>query len=283
MSEQLGVMPIGHAIREALHFGAKFRLTGGEVEIAHQEQVPGPVQEVLRNNREYLFDLIDDGRDRESIDVLKKLGVGVCLVETRQAARDAIRHIIKDVSRHGGPIGFDIETTPKPEYRRERPWSNFNKTGEFSDRQPKDDDYKDPAGTDPHRADIALAQIFPGGDTAFVFRGRALDMLLRSHWLRRQWLVAHNLAFETKFMMGVGYSLPPGRKYLGRQDCSEQAAILCTGTGFGGERRALASAAACLLGVTVPKALQLSDWGAATLSFGQQCYASVDAIIVSGA
>ena len=272
------IMPVGHVIREALQLGARLRLSGGDVEIDRLVELPELLQQDLNRNLPYLFDLLDNGQDVEPIALLEKLGVSAILVETRQAARQAIRRIIEDIARHGGPLGFDIETFPKPEYAKERPWAKFNGNGAFSDRQPKEDDYKDPAGTDPHRAAIALAQIYPGGDACFVFRNDALDLLVRSHWLRRQWIVAHNLVFEIKFLIGVGYRPPPGRKTRGRQDCSEQASLLLTGVGFGGERRSLADAAAAILGITVPKGLQLSHWGARILSRGQQCYAAIDAI-----
>src|SRR5262249_52826486 len=103
--------------------------------------------------------------------------------------------------------------------------------------------------------------------------------LLRSHWLRRQWLCAHNLGFEISFLMDLGYRAPSGRSIRRRYDCTQQAAGLCIGVGHGGETRSLENAAAAFLGVTVPKEHQRSDWRAANLSPGQQAYAAADAIL----
>jgi 3'-5' exonuclease len=124
-----------------------------------------------------------------------------------------------------------------------------------------------------------LAQIFAGGPICFVFRGDALDLLLHSHWLRRQWAVAHNLSFDIGFLMQTEYRLPAGRRWRGRYECSQQAAGLVTGVGHGGALRGLDKAAEILLGVEVPKEYQLSDWRAAALSAGQIAYAAADPVL----
>jgi hypothetical protein len=224
-----GMVPIGHAISEAVALGARFRLAGAEVEIAQFADLPDQVQQVLQQHMPYLVSLLDDGRDSASIKLLDQLGVSVVLAETRHEARSAVRQIIQTIARHGGSVGLDTETSPRRGFARERPWAKFNKGGAFSDAQPPEKAYKDPAGVDPHRADIVLAQLYPGGSQCFLFKGEALQILLRSHWLRRQCLVAHNLTFEIKFLLSAGYRAPPDRKSLGRQDCSEQATLLLTG------------------------------------------------------
>jgi hypothetical protein len=274
------MISVGETLREAVACGAKFRLSGAEVEIANFELLPELVKDALRAYSSYLVALLGRGCDAAPIELLKKLGVTPVLHETWQEVRGAVRQIMRDLEEHGGPLGFDTETAPYPEFARERPWAKFNKGGEFSDQQPTEKDYTDPAGLDPNRADICLAQIYAGGDWCYLFRGEALGMLLRSHWLRRQWLVAHNLGFEVKFLANTGYRLPAGRKALGRLDCSKQAAVLLTGTGFAGERSSLANAAAALLGITrISKALQLSCWRARILSLGQQSYAGLDSVV----
>jgi DNA polymerase-1 len=123
------------------------------------------------------------------------------------------------------------------------------------------------------------AQLFAGGEHCFIFRGPALELLLHSHWLRRQWLCAHNLGFEISFLMHIGYRQPEGRRIPGRQDCTQQASGLVIGVGHGGEMRSLENAAAALLGASVPKDYQLSDWRAAKLSPGQLAYAGADAVL----
>src|SRR5262249_52907988 len=71
---------------------------------------------------------------------------------------------------------------------------------------------------------------------------------------------------------------PPGR-HTRRQpvECTMQAANLLTGVAFGS--KGLDDAAREFLGLTVPKELQLSDWGADVLSPGQIAYAASDAIL----
>jgi DNA polymerase I-like protein with 3'-5' exonuclease and polymerase domains len=187
--------------------------------------------------------------------------------------------LIADLRKHGGPLGFDIETSPRPQYAKPRPYARFNKDGCISDRQPGRKDFDDPAGTDPYRADIMCAQLYGNGRQCYMFRGAALDLLLRSHWLRRQWVCAHNLGFEVSFLRGLEYCLPEGRRVRGRQDCTQQAAGLCIGVGHGGEMRSLENTVAVLFGVTVPKEYQLSDWRAVKLSPGQLAYGCADAVL----
>jgi DNA polymerase-1 len=273
-------MPLRHALREAVALGAKFRMSGAAVSIEGITALPQRLCEALRAHQHYLWDLIDNGTDREPIELLDNLGVEPVLAETRYQARQAVRQIITDLAEHGPPIGLDIETSPRPEYAQPRPCAKFNANGCISDAQPPRKAYQDPAGTDPHRSDIALAQLYAGGKQCFVFRSNALWMLLLSHWLRRQHLVAHNLGFELSFLAQCGYQGPVGwRRVRSRLDCTEQAAGLVIGIGHGGENRGLANAALALLGITVPKEHQLSDWGAAELSGGQIAYAAIDAIL----
>jgi hypothetical protein len=54
---------------------------------------------------------------------------------------------------------------------------------------------------------------------------------------------------------------------------------LTIGAGHGGEMRGLKKTAALLLGVTVPKDYQLSDWRAEEFSPGQVAYACADAVL----
>jgi hypothetical protein len=223
--------------------------------------------------------LINDEQDNAPIALLQQLCVTAVLPQTCAEARSAVRHLLTDLGRYGGPLGLDIETSPLLRYARPRPYARFNKDGCIRDRQAGRKDFQDPAGTDPHQAQIMSAQLYGGGERCFIFRGAALGLLLHSHWLRRQWLCAHNLGFEISFLMQLGYRQPEGRRARSRQDCTQQAVGLVIGVGHGGEMRSLDNAAAALLGVTVPKEYQLSDWRAVKLSPGQLAYACADAVL----
>jgi DNA polymerase I-like protein with 3'-5' exonuclease and polymerase domains len=200
------------------------------------------------------------------------------LVETRAAARAAVRQIIRARCRHPGAIGLDIETAPLPRYQRERPPVRLNKDGSLSKQQPKHDD---PAGLSPHTAAIATLQLYAGDDRCFIFRGEALALLLTSHWMRSQHFVVHNATFDTAFLRH--YTSPskplPQRRRRGRIECSMQATGLLQGTGAGGGGRSLAAAAQAFLGLGVAKDVRSSDWGAAHLSRGQVAYAARDAVL----
>jgi DNA polymerase I-like protein with 3'-5' exonuclease and polymerase domains len=143
--------------------------------------------------------------------------------------------------------------------------------------QPKPEDR---ATLDPHRAGIMTLQLYGGGDQCFVFRRTALQLVLHSHWLRRQRLVAHNAGFELSFIRNStpAYRTPPARRSRFRLDCSMQATGLLLGVERGGGR-SLATAAEAFLGLQVPKELQTSDWAAPVLSPGQIAYAAMDAVI----
>jgi DNA polymerase-1 len=268
-----------HLLREALALGAAFRLSGTAVQIENFTALPETLQHALRAHVGYLWSLINAEQDSEPVLLLQQLGVTPVLVQTRVEARSAVRQLLSDLSKHDGPLGLDIETSPLPKYAKSRPCARFNRDGCISDRQPSRKDFQDPAGTDSHQAEIMSAQLFAGSKRCFIFRGDALDLLLHSHWLRRQWLCAHNLGFELSFLMSVGYRQPEDRRIQSRQECTQQAAGLVIGVGHGGEMRGLDNAAAALLGVTVPKEYQLSDWRAAKLSPGQLAYAAGDAVL----
>jgi DNA polymerase-1 len=179
---------------------------------------------------------------------------------------------------HGGTLGIDIETAPRPGQGTPRPFVQLNVDGTLSEHQPE---WKERAGLDPHRADIATLQLYAGGASAYVLRGEALRIVLRSHWLRRQHLVAHNAGFECAFLQHhAQYRRPEYRRSFHRRlDCTMQAAGLIHGVGYHGEGRSLETVAARVLGLDVPKELQTSDWAAEELSPGQIAYAAVDAIL----
>ena len=137
----------------------------------------------------------------------------------------------------------------------------------------------DRSGLSPHLAEIETVQLYCGGARCFVLRHTARDLVLRSHWLRRQRLVAHNAGFELGFIRNStrAYRPPPGRPFRFRLDCSMQATGLLLGVEFGGGRSLAAAAKAA--GPRATENLQVSDWAAPVLSAGQIAYAGADAII----
>jgi DNA polymerase-1 len=274
-------------LAELTSLGVRFRLSGADVTAIGTGALPPSMIEALQHPIasgllwSYLGGEADDA---DALDLLEQLQVTAHLVETRAAASSAVRQLIHDLRRHPGPIGIDLETAPHPEYRGDRLAIRINVDGALSALQPVN---ASRAGLSPHTATIATLQLYAGGDRCFVFRGEAIALLLASHWLRRQWLVAHHAAFELAFLRHHGTSYrapsPPRRSsHAGagaRVDCTLQLAGLTLGTEFGGGR-ALADVARRIFQLDVPKALQLSDWSAPRLSPGQIAYAASDAVLV---
>jgi len=209
-----------------------------------------------------------DEDDQEAVAFIEELQVEPVLIEDTASAESAVEALEAEKSPF---IGLDIETSPKPEYAEPRPPVQINADGSVGlTRAPKHKSHLH-AGVDPHRAALATLQLFAGGMRCFVFRGEAIDRVLSSPWFSKQNFIAHSATFEAGFLHQRGVHVNIG--------CTLQAGGLCYGVGFGGERRSLANISAEVLGLTPPKALQTSDWGAARLSYGQICYGASDAVI----
>src|SRR4029077_19882905 len=133
---ETGPIPLRHALREAVALGAKFRMSGAAVIIDGIATLPQRLREALQAHQHYLWDLIDNGTDREPVELLDNLGIEAVLVETVYEARQAVRQLIADLAKHGSPIGLDIETAPRPEYPQPRPCTKFNANGCISDAHP---------------------------------------------------------------------------------------------------------------------------------------------------
>ena len=159
-------------------------------------------------------------------------------------------------------LAIDLETGP-PEARSEV--VRIHTTGKIAKLQPAGEKI----GLDPHRARIQLLQIYGGGTEAYLFRGPALDRLLRSGWLERQRLVAHGAEFEAKFLAHARVEPAPPI------ECTLQVFGLL----FGTRSRSLASASRTVLSIEPPKELPTSIWSAPRLSAGQIAYAASDAVL----
>jgi DNA polymerase I-like protein with 3'-5' exonuclease and polymerase domains len=231
--------------------------------------IPDPIARARHSGFLYSW-LAGDEDDNEALAFCQTLDVEPVLVETLEEAL-----VAKKAMSPAAFVGLDIETAPRREYAKPRRPIVINTDGSLSAAQPS---HNDPAGLDPHLAKIASLLLYAGGKRSFVFRGEALRLMLGSRWLRQQHLVAHNAGFEIAFLrhhtkpvegVTTGYPI----------ECTLQAAGLVIGVGMAGEKRSLASAAAKVLGLDPPKALQTSDWGAPRLSRGQLAYAASDAVL----
>jgi DNA polymerase-1 len=271
-----------HLLAELQALGVKFEIRGADVVVTGAEALPASLREALQafmSAGDLLWAYLGgDANDDEAFSLIDALGVEVIHVEWRAGTRVAVRQLIRDLRRHGGPLAIDIETAPLPEYRPEPSFVRLNSDGGLSTLQPVSSDR---TALSPHLASIATLQLYAGGTGAYVFTGRARELVLHSHWLRRQWLVAHNATFETGFLHHHtrNYRRPPHRRARGRLECSLQATGCVLGIGFGGSGRSLANASKDLLDLDVPKELRTSDWGAARHSEGQLAYAAVDAAL----
>jgi DNA polymerase I-like protein with 3'-5' exonuclease and polymerase domains len=252
------------AVANAVAQGARFWVRGAEITT---DAVIPP---------EYLARLWHAAVDeRPYLELLVRLGVTAMLVETHARLHAAIRHIEQDKRQHGRAIGIDLETRPAAALAFQRPPLAFTRTGALAVRQPSS---RNPELLDSHAARIATLQLYAGGAIAFVFRGAALDFLLTSHWLRRQYLVAHNAGFELRFLLTASAHRPP-RRVMGELHCTVQSSALLLGYGYDPEPRSLRAITRQVLGLDIAKNYALSDWSAPKLSPGQLAYAAADAVL----
>jgi DNA polymerase I len=125
---------------------------------------------------------------------------------------------------------------------------------------------KKQCGLDPHLSLIRTVQIYPGGDTVYVFDVKALGLdILQPLWEKT--FIAHNALFELKHLIHKG-------AFPRRIGCTMlQANVL-----FGG-LRSLKDLAKEVLNIELSKEQQVSDWSAETLTQEQIEYAALDAVV----
>jgi hypothetical protein len=262
-ADPLGATELRDAMREATALGCEFRIRGADVLIDGLAPIPEPIEQARRSGLLFSWLGADDA-DAEALSFCQKLGVEPVLVTTREQAIAAVKAMTPTAH-----VGLDIETAAQPKYAKPRRPIAINADGSLGAVQPT---HSDPAGLDPHRAEIASLQLYAGGARCFVFRGEALRLMLSSKWLREQRLVAHNASFEVAFLR---HHTRPIEGAKGHPiECTMQATGLVNGV-LG---RSLAKTAATILGLEPPKALQTSDWSA-PLSPGQLAYAASDAVL----
>jgi DNA polymerase I len=283
-SRRLIVERLAALVRVSL-LGVRFHVQGPHLTITGRDGLPQPLANLVDEfeHTGWLRGYFGCDRDESSaLELIAKLRVQPHLIETKKRLRRALQRLIEDQHANGSEIGLDIETAPNPEYRKLPPAVQFTNEGIIAERQtaPKiPGELKDTAALDPHRSHIATLQLYCGGEHAFVIRGPALKLLLRSMWLRRQKFIAHNAVFESSFLDHF-YSRP-GRRPLERSiECTMQMTGLeigCRRSAYGG--RSLANAAKVIGKIEVGKDFATSDWDAETLSPGQIAYAAADAVL----
>lgn len=268
-------LDLREAMAEVVALGVRFRISGAAVLI--DGDLPAELHQRLRIRPDLLREYLGAGEaEREALRFAQQLGVDIRLVADQAAATEALAILECDLVAHGGTLGLDIETAPQPGQGEPRPSVHLNRDGGLSAVQPT---IQDRTALDPHRAEIRTLQVYGGGHACYVFRGEALAWLLSFPWLQRQHLVIHNSTFEFSFLHR--YTSPPATDAPApsRVEDTMQACGLLYGVDEGGSGRDLATASQHVLGLTPPKSLQMSDWGAAELSPGQIAYAGVDAIL----
>jgi DNA polymerase-1 len=284
-SRPLMVQRLTALVREVTLLGVLFHVQGPHLTITGREGLPAPLARLLDEFAKTGWLRGHFGCDRaeaSALELIAKLRLEPHLVETKRRLRRALQRLVEDQRVNGPELGLDIETAPKPEYRKLPEPVKFTKHGVIAERQSAPRIQGEPKDTtllDPHRSRIATVQLYAGGEHAFVVRGPALALLLRSRWFRARRFIAHNAVFESSFL--DYYCTRPGRRPLNWPiECSMQM----TGLEIGGRRsvfggRSLANAVKVIGKVEVSKNFATSDWAAATLSPGQIAYAAADAVL----
>ena len=268
-------------LSEATALGTEFRISGDRVAVAGLDRLPLPLQTGLRRLSGLAWHFLGAGRvDAAALTFFEQLGVRLALVQDPASVPGALAELEHDLAIHGGAVGIDVETTPLPEFRVPTPPIRINRDGALSGVQPTNPDR---AALDPARSRIAVLQLYAGGEAVHVFHGEAtIAAVLDSAWLRSHDLVAHHAGFELGFLQHWSKQHPStfvNQASRGQVHCTAQAFGLLHGVGFGGSGRSLEDGAKTVLGLTMLKDLQVSDWGAPSLSRGQLAYAASDGVI----
>jgi DNA polymerase-1 len=281
---------LAQAVAEAHALGATCYVAGDE--ITCQGKLPRALMDRLMAHRDLWASFFNtDEDDREAIKFFETLSVALVHVTSPDACPPALKQLDADAAQHHLPIAADLETCAKTPRKPRQIILNKDgalaahqmprKPAEGGDNDTGHDDTRD--ALSPLTGRIASLALYAGGALVFLFTGAALTMMLRSRWLRTRDLVAHNAKFDMFWLQLAAMELraPPLHEdeAPGSWQCSLQGAGLLTGTGFDGNKRSLESAAKELLGITVPKELQASDFGLARWTKGQLAYACADAVV----
>jgi hypothetical protein len=284
-ARKLMVQRLAALVREVSLLGVHFHVQGPHLTVTGREDLPQPLANLLDafERSGWLRGYFGcDRAESSALELIVKLRVQPHLVETKRLLRRALLRLTEDQHANDPEVGLDIETAPDPEYRQLPPEVKFTNEGVIAERQGPSKikgELADKPALDPHRSHIATLQLYCGGEHAFVIRGPALKLLLRSAWFRHQRFIAHNAVFETGFL-DYFYSRPGRRPWNSTIECTMQMTGLeigCRRSALGG--RSLANAAKVIGKIEVGKSFATSDWDAETLSPGQIAYAAADAVL----
>jgi DNA polymerase-1 len=128
---------------------------------------------------------------------------------------------------------------------------------------------KETAGLDPHRSHIRLAQFYAGGKRVLVFDTDLLPLSLLESLLTGCTLVTHSVGFDLRFLMNAGFDIDS----IQFEDTMQAGGLL-----LGAGNRSLDNVLLEMLGISLPKGLQRSEWHAPHLSAAQIAYAAADAV-----
>jgi DNA polymerase-1 len=273
---------LGDLVAEAQCMGVEFRLRGGTVTFTEPENATAALIDRLRRDTSGLYHYFDGPKqDTPILTFVRQMGIRARSVASTEGIPAALATLDADAALHDGVITIDFETAARPAYAVLPPPIRLNKGGIPAFTQAKN---PDKTALDPHRASVRLVSCYAGGDHVFLFHGEAaITALLGSAWLQQAHLVAHNSVFELSFLQEfrATHACEPVTGKRGRIECSMQALGLCCGVSedeeSGGSRgRSLEDGGRKLLGLTLPKQLQTSDWSAVPLSPAQLGYAAMD-------
>jgi len=269
---EAGTAPLPTLLAIARQHAVTFRIIGARLQVTNPGRLPLDVYAALRARRAELWaHLGGEALHQPSLDLLAKLKVSAVVPQTVEEAHtllaqieaDSERHTPAELRDHPSMVGLDTETAALPG-ADERPAIKLTLKGLPSRVQPA---LKSDAGLDPHRSRIRLIQLYGGGDVCAVIDTDLVPLAVIAPVLSRHTVLAHNVAFELQHLGHEGIALP-------HIECTMQAAGLLLGV----RHRGLDDTTEAYLGVTLPKQLQLSDWGAPELHPGQLAYAALDAI-----
>jgi DNA polymerase-1 len=263
---------VAQLLSTATDAGATFRVSGAEIAVSRANWLAPDIYAALRHRRDELWDFLGGtALHQPSLDLLAQLGVQVVVPKTLAEAEILLAQLEADSDCHTpaalrdrpGMLGLDTETAALLGTEA-RPPVKLTRKGVPALRQPA---LKSDAGLDPHRSRIRLVQLYGGGTTCVVIDTDRVPLEVIQPVLCRRTVIAHNVAFELAHLGHAGIELP----FI---ECTMQASGLLLGV----RRRGLDDATGAYLGVTLPKELQLSDWGAPVLHSGQLAYAALDAV-----
>jgi DNA polymerase-1 len=249
--------PVAKLLALADQAGVRFRWEGRILRVMGVAALHPEDQRLLRG---YMPEIkVRLAASEDDADPCEGWGIEVRLV-TDAAEAEAI------IERLPLALGLDIETTARPGHAvAERPFLQITVKGALSKIQAK---LEDAIGLDPLRSEPRTVQVFdPDARVAYVFDLRSVPIdSLAGLWERR--LVIHNAAFELAALAAIG--IRPANVFDSMQ---------LVGLHLGCARgvRKLEHATLQVLSTTMPKAQQLSDWGADHLSLEQVRYAASDA------